>query len=432
MTTADASKRLDGIARWLFAALIASLPLMNPPISYPVVIPDLVFALLFGVVAAQALLGRRAHLFDGMTWIVLAYVASLCPSVLASPNPELSLFKLLTDLYLAALALVTARLAATEQRLRAVVLAWLGATAFLSLLALASLASFAVSSDSWLYRYSEFHFGTLPPGDYPRLALSFLNGNLACNYLTVSVGLLFAARGQRWISARLFYLLLAGAVIAALTTISPGLGGVALALGFGFYVEERGSSPRSARLWLWLGIVAAAAFVPALALTPIAHPTATFVIRLPHSTLQLEPAGRFLTWSAAAAEFMRHPLIGHGIGINAVHVRYDNPSGEHQLLWDAHNIVLSIAAQAGIIGLAGLAALVGYACRLTFRAGAKNPFRLTIGVTFLNAFVYQGIGGSFENTRHLWVLLGLLIAAARLDLSRADGNNRTAGAPSLC
>ena len=72
--------------------------------------------------------------------------------------------------------------------------------------------------------------------------------------------------------------------------------------------------------------------------------------------------------------------------------------------------------------------LIAFAVRL----GRANRIALALSLTFLNAFLYQGLTGSFEDTRHLWVLLGLLIAAAHPQLSRAGGNNRRAGAPSPC
>ena len=103
---------------------------------------------------------------------------------------------------------------------------------------------------------------------------------------------------------------------------------------------------------------------------------------------------------------------------------------------DPGNWATDIAAGSGfgtdllfVVGLAGLAVLIAYAVRLTFSAGAEGN-RFVLGVTFLTGFVYEGIGVGFEDTRHLWVLLGLLAAAA--SISPADGNNRRSDAPSHC
>jgi putative inorganic carbon (hco3(-)) transporter len=230
---------------------------------------------------------------------------------------------------------------------------------------------------------------------------------------------------QKWLSRTLALLLLAGILIAALPTISPGLGGVALALGTAAWLLMR------SRLAIGTAVAGALAFIVALAVTPILHPTAPFRIYVPGTRLILAPAGRFLTWSSAFDEFLRHPWLGHGIGLDAAFVRYRDPSGNLQELTDAHNVFLNIAAQAGVVGLAGLAALIAYAVRLTFsRAiGGSPKVRLVLGLTRLNALVYQGLGVGIEDTRHIWVLLGLLAAAS---LIPADESNRKAGVPSPC
>ena len=46
-------------------------------------------------------------------------------------------------------------------------------------------------------------------------------------------------------------------------------------------------------------------------------------------------------------------------------------------------------------------------------ASAEALSGAALCATFLNVLLYQGIGGSFEDTRHIWLLLGLLIGSAR-------------------
>lgn len=420
---ADPDRLLAG--DWLLLALVALLPLMKPAVRYPMIIADLVFLSLLLTVAVEVATGRRSLHWHPLFAMLAAYVLSLAPSMLASADPARSAFKLATELYLVGLAAVTAVVVRSTAMLGLVTLTWLAASGALALLSLASLLAFAISPDSALYGYSSFYFGTLPPGHYPRMALSFFDANMACNYLTVSLGLLLLAWRQKWLPPKLALLSLAGLGVAALPTISPGFGGIALVLGVGAWLFK------GSRLALGTAIVVAAAFILAQAVTPFLHPTAPFLIHLPGTGLVLAPAGRFLTWSAALKEFVRHPWLGHGIGIDAVLVRYRDPSGSLQLLTDAHNVFLNIAAQAGLVGLAGLAALIGYAARLTFspNVGGSRSIRLLLGLSFLIAFAYEGLGAGFEDSRHLWVLLGLLAAATVI---RADGNNRIAGAPSPC
>jgi len=404
------------------AALVVALPLMKPAVTGPVLLPDLLFLVLAAAIAFDWARRRLVVSRDPAFLALAAYVAALAPSMLASDSPGQSAFKLATTGYLAALAAATFIAARDPAALRSAVLAWLGVTAALVVLALASVAAFAVAPGNPLYAYASFHLGTLPPGHYPRLALTFLNANMACNYLTVSLGLLFVAWREAWLSPGKCKLLCAGIIFAAATTLSPGLGGIALVLGTGACLLK------GKRIALLAGAAVASAALVAAAFTPILHSTAPFFFIVPGTDIVLAPSGRYLVWSAALDTFIRHPLIGQGIGVDPLTVQYLDPSGWMQTLTDAHNVILNIAAQAGLIGLAGLALLIAFAVRL----GRANRIALALSLTFLNAFLYQGLTGSFEDTRHLWVLLGLLIAAAHPQLSRAGGNNRRAGAPSPC
>ena len=412
------------ISGWLLVALIVALPLMKPAVAYPLVASDLIFVLLAAALAFEVATQSYRFEWHASFAVLLIYWLGLAASLTASADMTASAFKLATQAYLVGLAAATILVARSQAMLRRLVLAWLAAAAVVAGLAIISLLAFLVAPAGGIYGYSHFHFGTLPPGDYPRLSLTFFNANMACNYLTASLGLLFVAWHQQWLSARASWALLIGIVAAAISTISPGLGGVALALGVGYWLL------RGKRLALAAGALAAAAFLLAAAFTPFLHPTAPFVNEL--AGIGIAPSGRYLTWSAAWEEFRRYPFFGHGIGIDAVSVHYRDPSGNLQQLTDAHNVILSIAAQAGLAGLAGLAILIAYALKITF-SQSTEPSRmlcLGIGITFLNVFLYQGLTGSFEDTRHLWVLFGLLVAAARLPVSPPDGRSRTAGAPS--
>ena len=412
---------------WLLLTLVAALPLMNPAIAYPIVLADLIFLALAACLAFEVASGRRRFGWNDAFSILAAYLLALVPSLLATPDLDRSTTKLASEAYLVGLTVSTLLIVQTVTMLRRVVLLWLWVTTALVVLAVSSLLAFWSFPGSSLYAYSRFHFGTLPPGNYPRLALTFFNANMACNYLTVSLGLLFVAWQQAWLTNKRAWLLIAGILVAACATLSPGLGGIALALATGCWLM------RGSRTALLFGMLAALVFLIGSAATPIIHSTAPFVVHLPGG-LTLAPSGRGLIWTAALSEFLHHPLVGHGIGIDSVSVLYADPSGGLQELTDAHNVILSVAAQAGLAGLAGLAILLGFVVRLTFSArdGGRDPVMLGLGLTFLNAFLYQGLTGSFEDTRHLWVLLGLIIAAARISVTREDGNSRESGAPLPC
>jgi O-antigen ligase len=423
MATTLAHHRLRDAARWLLLALIFSLPLMKLAVAYPVVLTDLIFVLAGLAYGVAVLAGRTDFRWRGEYWVLLAYALCLAPSLFASSDLAASSVKLLSEFYLIGLAILTAALVTSKDALRRATLAWLAGTAVVALVGVASLLVFAWAPASPLIDFVRYDFGTLPPGNYPRFALTFFDGNMLCNYLTASLGMLLLARERGWLPALASALLGTGILLAALSTISPGLGGIVLVPTVWIWLKHRRNRPRLARLSLAAGLVVAALFVAVLSVTPILHPTAPFLIHVPGTHFILAPSGRFLTWSAALAEFARHPLVGHGLGIGAVYVRYLDPSGNLQLLTDAHDMFLNIAAQCGLVGLAGLGALLVYVWR-RYRHGTDLP----IALLYFNLFVYQGLGGSFEDARHIWVLLGLLMAHHRI--SRQDENSRRVAAPS--
>jgi hypothetical protein len=99
-------------------------------------------------------------------------------------------------------------------------------------------------------------------------------------------------------------------------------------------------------------------------------------------------------------------------------VRYLNPSGYLETLTDAHNMFLSIAAQCGMVGLAALLLLIWHIGRRTLPLrldqGVAAVIRVGLGIGLLIGLVYEGLGGSFEDARHLWVAFGLLLASDRI------------------
>lgn len=413
---------LDRCARQLLLLLVFSLAFMQPVVpalGFEAVATDLLF-LLTALALAASLAARQTPLAWDRAYLVLAvYFAALAVSAFASAEPARSAVKLATQVYLLALPVLVVSLVRDSAALRRALLWWLAGSAAVALVAAASLTLFVLDPDNALLDRTLFYFGTLPPGSYPRLRATFLNGNMMCNYLTVSLAILLAAARAGWIGRAASGWLLAGIGIAAFFTLSPGFGGVLLALGLWLWLAMRESRRSAARLALAAGTAAALLFVALMAATPIVHETAPFLMRVPGTELVLAPSGRLMVWIDSARTFLADPLIGRGIGNESAHVLYRDPSGHLQRLTDAHNVFLNIAAQCGIVGVAALLWLIAHAVRRSLPwlllPGDTNLVRLGLGLGFLNGFVYHGLGGSWEDARHLWVALGLLIAAARIE-----------------
>lgn len=410
----------DGLTLGLALVLIFSLAFMQPPIpllGYLAVPTDLIFLALAAAWATLLALKRARIVWDPAYAFIALYLLAMLISVPGSQSPRASLLKLLTQIYLLSLPVLVCSVISRQWQLRAAIRGWLAGSAVMAAVSILALALFAVDPHSQILQYTLFDKGTLPPGNYPRLQITFMNPNLACNYLTVSLVLLLAARRAEWVGSRAFTMLLAAILIASASTISPGLGGIALALGLWCWLIWRRRSA-AGFLALGLGTGAALLFLVAMTFTPILHPTAPYLIHVPLIDATLAPSGRLMVWTDAVRNFLSDPLTGRGIGIDPVNVRYLNPSGYLETLTDAHNLFLSIAAQCGIFGLAALLLLIWHIGRRTLPLrldqGAAAVIRVGLGIGLLIGLVYEGLGGSFEDARHLWVAFGLLIASDRI------------------
>jgi O-antigen ligase len=428
------AKTAAATARGLLLLLLFSTAFMQPAIRLArlyIVPTDLLF-LPLALAFAIALLRRELPWpRSRMHWLLAAYFSAMLLSALLSDGLDLRrAAKLASQAYLLSLPVIVAGLIRDEADLRRALRAWLAGTAMVGAVCVLTLILFYLDPASPLLDPFLFHFGTLPPGPYPRVSLTFLNANMLCNYLTVSLCILFAAHRLGWIGKAAAAPLLAAILLAALLTISPGLGGICLAAGLWLWLRDRDSSPAFARLALAAGLGAAIAFVAAMAVTPILHPTAPFLIHLPGTDLVLAPSGRLMVWMDAARNFAADPVFGRGTGKAAVDVPYVSPSGVRQRLADAHNLFLNLAVQCGTLGLAAFLALLAWIARRSFplslAGGGMGVARVGLGLALLNGFAYQGLGGSFEDSRHLWALLGLFLAALRLEQATAGTSPRPA------
>lgn len=94
--------------------------------------------------------------------------------------------------------------------------------------------------------------------------------------------------------------------------------------------------------------------------------------------------------------------------MDAASVSYLSVNGQ-QYLGDAHQLWLNIAAQQGLVGLIAILFLTVWFFRKSLPLNINEfPLKTALGLGFIGTFIYQGLGGSFEDARHVWVLIGLL------------------------
>ncbi len=385
--------------------------------------PDILFPAAF-VLMLTAVAARQLRLRSDRTFAYLAaYFMAMLISSVFSVDPRTSYLRLGGEIYLLGLAAMMIVQLDNEARLKHAVYAWLAGMALAVSIALISIPLYYLSPDNWLLAHTLYTFGAVPVVNFPRISSTMISASMFCNFLTVGIALLYLARVRSWISRRIFILSLAASVLAALSTISIGIGGIALVIGVCTYLTRSITRPRLAKASLVVGVAAAAVFyfMSFAALRP--HATSPFSIDLPVIG-NIQPSSRVLVWIASFRTFADDPMTGKGLGQPACAVSFQNTDGSYSMLTDAHNVFLSVAAQSGSLGLAAIIALSFYLWRLGRRS--DDPAVKLIWAAFVSAFLYQGTVGAYEEARHLWLLIGILVAAS--DLSRRTEQSLAHGA----
>jgi len=391
--------------RIVFVALIASLPVMQPSLTflgpYPVVVSDALFVILAVLVAAMLARGRMRVAWSWWHSAVVAFVAANFLSAAAS-DWRLGLLKAAGAGYLGCVAILSAHYAGSPQMRRPIVLAWLAG-------ALATIIAAAVGVGLFLAGRHDnpflYGYGSLIPARYPRVMALFLNANMLCSYVGAAAFILLGAAHANLISGRVAKPTLVALALVAVLTLSPGLGGLALA-GSLWLACSSAMPPVRARMLRRLGVAMAVASF--LAILP--SPTMLQATNL----AQFEPSSRLQTWADASKTFLARPLLGAGPGADVAHVTYVNASRQVEYLTDAHNTWLSVLAQTGLIGFACFAVVIGVLIRrMRFDRdlSAQSAWRTGGELALLASVLIPSLSGSFEDARHAWVLLGMVYGA---------------------
>ena len=401
----------------VFLTLVALLPVMQPFSfqfgSYSIPLADVVFLALVPAFLFAIVSGRRLIRISGWCWAVAAYGLASTLAAFGSGDRRTSLIKLAGIAYLCGLGILTTQYVNSMTMLRRTLAAWLVGTGLTVAAVFAGVVLFyaGVTGPSNIFLYS---FGSLPPGAYPRVMGLFVNANMLATYVIAGVFLILAMRRVEWVGARVGSVLMAGALLASALSLSPAIGG--LVLGLCLWYAPRLSEQRLLAVGLRAaGWAAAILFVVAITVSP-----AALVERSASGDWapRLEPSSRLQTWSGAWQTFVSHPWLGVGPGVDVTHVRYLNASGAIEQLTDAHNTWLSVLAQQGALGGITFLVLTVWLLWPLKDASSFSTHRLALfsGLAFAFAFgvLYPSLSGSFEDTRHTWVLMGLLAAVPRI------------------
>lgn len=416
---------LTTVLKWSFFALVVSLPLVRP-VSFPLfnsVIPatDFIFLVAFALWTLALVRGKTSIRQSRFYLFLFLYAVTMIVSTVFSTDFNRSAIKLAGEFYLLALAVLTFNVVRNLTDLRRVFFAWSIGTILTIAASLAGFALFYIGYKTKDENFALFQYGTLPVGNFPRLKALFDNANMACNYLSVSLMLVLIAGYFGWLKKLPSRFLQGGIWFAAFFTFSPGIGGMFLAQGLWNWAKYRETEKqRFAFVSLLTGAFLAIVFFAATVVHPDTANT-DLDLRLPVVNYTIEPAARPLIWQQAIETINENPVFGSGLNADAASLMYTTLSDEPHYLTDAHNAFLSVAVQNGLTGLAAFAALIIFLlkCFLPLES-FENPQAIVktgLGIAFVSAFLYQGLAGSFEDARHLWILIGLLAGFGERDIS---------------
>jgi len=420
---------------WLVLAGIALLPLQQWPLAsafgFPALPSDALFVLALALRAFALATGKASLRISGFHGWLAAYVLAMLLAVLvlpplreAPPSPAMmcaipsptyaaAIGKWIGVVYLALVAALVCDAASRRGVPAKIAITWVATACVASLLSIIAVIGFYADRDaSWLQPLLN-HYGSLPPGDYPRVRVGFNYASMCANFMLVGVCLLVALRAKSGLGQRTFLAALWLIVIGTIPTLTPGLAGLPLALGLAGWWQWRASAPKRAHAALLAGLL------PALGMLVVASRS----LLSPLDT----PSGRWMVWSDALATVWTNPWRGIGLGQDVVGVSYLPPAGGQHWLTDAHNIWLNLAGQGGLIALLAFAGLCGWLCVGGLRAArAGSAVAAGAMLALVVAVFYDGLTGSFEDARHVWVLMGLLagtvIAWGARETSRASAS----------
>lgn len=410
--------RIAQAGMWTFAAYVALLPIMQFPwlqwLSPSPILADTAFLVTCGFVLVgllrKHLVGRTSSFYYPLGFYAIAILLSIL--LASASNRHLS--SVFVEAYVLLIAVLTFNLIRSGNALKLILQAWMVGTAITVLAAMAGIVWFysGVNRETNIFLST---YGTLVPGDYPRIRGLFLNMNMCCNYLSISFVFLLAMFSIGWIGKRSALWFGGGILIAALFTFSLGLGGLALGACIWMWVRYREHNRVvAARASLLIGALIALAFFAATLVLPASLYNSHSELELKRA--QLKPSGRVLCWRDAFDTARQNKWFGKGAGAPVAAVDLLTPSGEQQFLTDAHNTFLSIAAHEGILGLMAFSTLLIFMLRkpnLQTTGSAQAVVHTAAWIGLIQALLYQGIAGSWEHTRHIWILIGLVAALRR-------------------
>jgi len=408
----------------LLCAVVASLGMaaLRIPVSQlSIGLTEVLFFPLGLSIGAAVFTGNLKIKWSPIYFPVMAYLVAGAASATFSGSPGRSLLHVTGEIYLALLCAFTATIGIDQARIKQLIFFWFVGCTFSIILGLLTIGLYYTSPEHSLLQRLTSHTGAVPITSVPRITAGFASASMYFNYLSVGAILLVVAKSNRWINGPLFQLLIAGVVVVAVCTFSIGLGSVFVIMAVLALWLRNGAGTGAMKAFRLLCSSAAVAWLllAFIALSP--YPEAPFSINIPSVGITVLPSVRYLVWTESVQTFINNFWLGVGPANPVARVIFTNTDGTRSLLTDAHNTFLNVAAERGVFGLFALIItcwlVIGRGWRiLQIRGRTGEAVNLAFGLVlaFAVAFVYQGLLGSFEDAKHLWVLLGMIIASEQI------------------
>jgi O-antigen ligase len=400
-----------------FFLLVITIPILQPNLiifGQRISLPDFIFTGVILILGFSIISGKTTFRWHRIYWVFLFYFLAMLISLIFSRNNSRGLSKLLGETYLIGLAIITYNIVKTISDLKMVCMAWLAGTFFVTSLATISVLLFYIDPQNPILEHTLTMYGAVPVGNYPRVLSTFYSASLFCNYLTCSLGILFISDYFKWISDKFFYILYFLIWLSAVYTVSSGLGGIICLVGIWIWFIFRKKNPSLSKLFFSGGIFSAIFFYLMLFIALQSYRQVPYSFTIPFIEKTIFPSSRVLVWTEALQTFLNNPITGVGIGNGSVNISFTNTDGSTSLLIDAHNIFLSVATQTGLIGLSAFLLMIFFILRefLPFKFSDKkiSIIPISLGLAFIFGFIYQGLFGSFEDARHIWIWIGLILS----------------------
>ncbi len=439
--TAFGLRPLRDPALVLLLAFAVAAPIARPPLiqigSLRLQACDLLLALSYLAAAAQWLAGRLRLRPSRLMFAGIAFLGALAVSCLLAPRRELrALLKVAAFAPLVLVPLLAAHVITTQERLALLARAWIGGSIIAISVGLVTIAAFYLhrpTADSMMCGY-----GALAAGNYPRVCAPMIHPNMVADYLITVIPALLLCGAL--VGPRLRWALILGAGVVAAFTLSTGIGGFAIAAAVAVVVARRRRGKLRLREWALVGAAAAVALLFTAASVNSFVPRGQGHVAVGSRDVKLFDGSRPSIWMGAARTFAAHPLTGEGYGTYVAVVtdprayvpadRIGKATGPvRPVRMEAHNVWLSVAGQAGLVGLAAFALLLWAifgrlrTTRLEDPRVAELPLALVAAL--VGALAFHGLFAAVEEARHIWLLLAVAAAAAALQAQPAGANRRT-------